>query len=244
LRWRFVGLELTNPHQRLFGTVGGSNRRLCGRRWRSVGLYVTDPQRTHRVARGLIDEPLATWEPSVVVGRVARRSSSTKPSPLADAGREALSRLTGGRAAWLPPPRRAAWPGGRGAGCARPPGRRNCEACPVANPGNLPGCRETVAPMGASRGGGCLSEKPPLQGRKHPNGSGTPARRARSPPGRTSAIHRHPRLEVAGVGDGSGRSASTSWPTSASRRRQPYPPDHPTPTSAPSATDKPPRRVG
>ena len=47
---------------------------------------------------------------------IARRSSSANPSRLACAGRGVLLWLAGGRAAWLPPPRRAIWPGGRGAG--------------------------------------------------------------------------------------------------------------------------------
>ena len=76
-------------------------------------------------------------------GRVARRSSSANPPPLAAAGREALSLLTGGSGrAWLPPPRRAMWPGGRGAGCARPPGtRRTAVAAVRAAILEIPRCR-------------------------------------------------------------------------------------------------------
>ena len=95
-------------------------------------------------------------------------------------------------------------------------GRRNFDACPVANPGQpalLPGDGRAPWELVAA---GMPREKPPLQGRKHPKAQERPPATFAAPRAELRQFTATPRLKVARVGDGSGRSASTSVPASCS----------------------------
>jgi hypothetical protein len=118
-----VGPALNSP------LCSGGLRRTAEPRgsWQLEGRFSLLYVRSRSVAGEAGGAPLVADSASVVVSQAVLVSLCR--------ARGAVG-VAGGRAAWLPPPRRAIWPGGRGAGCARPPSTRRTAV--AANAGNSP----------------------------------------------------------------------------------------------------------